>query len=115
MLTTYYANRRGGHCPGHIRDAFLAALETYRDWDGDGTEPRIANVADCAAAMEPISAAARAVWNCNDILPKHAWDVLEDVGLDQVARRRTYASAARALVSALSGRSSLPAVICRAE
>jgi hypothetical protein len=29
MRTTYYANRRGGHCPGHVRDTFLAVPSPF--------------------------------------------------------------------------------------
>lgn len=33
MPATYYGNRRGGHCPGHVRDTFLAALDAYSAWE----------------------------------------------------------------------------------
>lgn len=100
MPTTYYANRRGGHCPGHIRDAFLGALDAYRDWDGFGAEPDIIVELGNEPQPVPISTVAKAVWNCSDILPGAAIDVLEDAGLIGAMSRRTYASAARALASA---------------
>jgi hypothetical protein len=49
MRTTYYQNRRGGHCPGHVRDTFLAALELYRDWNPGEPEP----VVDFEVNYEP--------------------------------------------------------------
>lgn len=101
MRTTYALNRRGGHCPGHIRDTFLAALDAYHAWDEGEPEPRVDHERDHHAHSIPISQAARLVWNCTDILPHDARATLELCGLDQGMRRWTFASAARAMAKAI--------------
>jgi hypothetical protein len=99
MQTTYRNNARGGHCPGHVRDTFLAALEAYRDWKDGEPEPTVDFEVNYEPRPIPISKAAGLVWNCSDILPR---DAVEDCEYtDLMIGRRTYASAARAMVAAI--------------
>jgi hypothetical protein len=96
VRTTYHHNARGGHCPGHIRDAFLNALEAYAAWNDGEPEPLVELEVNYEPTLIPISKACGLVWNCSDILPSDARDTLEDVGLD--VKRWTYAAAARAML-----------------
>lgn len=98
MRTTYYAGRRGGHCPGHIREMFLEALEVYRNWDGGDPEPTVELQVNYEPRQIPISKAAGLVWSCSDILPSDAWQTIEDTDLGELAKRRTFAAAARAMM-----------------
>jgi hypothetical protein len=101
MQTTYSNNARGGHCPSHVRDTFLAALDAYLAWEDGEPEPTVEFQVRFEPRPIPISKAAKLVWNCSDILPSNAVATLELTGLDQRVGRRTYASAARALVGAI--------------
>jgi hypothetical protein len=89
----------GGHAPGHVRDAFLSAIEAYADWNGIGPEPTVEFEVHYEPRPIPISKACGLVWNCTDILPGGAWDEL--IGNDVLPGRRTYAAAARALLAHL--------------
>jgi hypothetical protein len=102
MRTTYYAGRRGGHCPGHIRETFLEAIEVYSNWNGGGPEPTVELQVNYESRQIPISKAARLVWNCSDILPSDAWRTVEDADLRELVKRRTYAAVARAMVPRIS-------------
>jgi hypothetical protein len=89
----------GGHAPGHVRDAFLSAIEAYADWNGIGPEPTVEFEVHYKPRPIPISKVCGLVWNCTDILPGGAWDEL--IGNDVLPGQRTYASAARALLTRL--------------
>ena len=102
MQTSNYVNGRGGHCPGRVRDTFLSALEAFADWSEGEPEPTISHEVSYEPVEISISDAAKMVWNCTDVLPGHAWDLVEASGLDQTARRRTYASVARAMKRAIN-------------
>jgi hypothetical protein len=95
--TIYASNRRGGHCPGHVRETFLQAVEAFVPWDDGTPEPTV----EFEVGYEPrpisISKACRLVWNCSDILPGDARTLLEDAELVEPMRSWTYASAARAM------------------
>jgi hypothetical protein len=99
MRTTYYANRRGGHCPGHVRDTFLAAIDAYIDWQDDGPEPTVEFEVGYVPRQIPISRACGLVWNCSDTLDSDVWRQLEDLDIRSEMNTRTYAAAARALVA----------------
>src|SRR5207249_8492971 len=81
MRTNYFGNRRGGHCPGHVRDTFLAAIEAYLDWSPGEPEPTVEHEVGYVPRQIPISAACRLVWNCSDCLPGQVADQLLDAGL----------------------------------
>jgi hypothetical protein len=89
----------GGHAPGHVRDTFLSAIDAYNDWDLTGPEPTVEFEVHYEPRPIPISKACGLVWNCTDILPGGAFDVLS--GNDVEPKSRTYAAAARALLSQL--------------
>jgi hypothetical protein len=95
-----YTCGRGGHAKGHVRDAFLSALEAYANWDGTGPEPTIEFEVNYEPRPISISKACGLVWNCSDILPGSAWDYwVADAGIQPA--RRTYAATARALLAHL--------------
>ena len=83
---------RGGHAPGHLRDAFLGHLDEigYRFPDPDaeievevGYEPR----------RVPLRWLLGQLWNCTDTLPGEYRDLL------QLPGRGTYAAAVRHIVA----------------
>jgi hypothetical protein len=100
MRTSYKHNRRGGYCPGHVRDTFDAALLAYSGWKAGEIEPTVEFEVNYEPRLISISSAARKVWNCTDILPSWAVTTLEDVGVK--IGRYTYAAAARSLTRAIA-------------
>ena len=94
-----YRTGRGGHAPGHVRDAFLSAVEAYTGWRGIGPEPLVEFEVNYEPRPIPISKVCGLVWNCSDILPGDAWNALIDH--DIRPGRRTYAAAARAMLAEL--------------
>jgi hypothetical protein len=93
----HYANRNGGHCPGHIRETFLRALDAYLTW-GDSTDPpTIEHEVHYQPQEISLAQACGLVWNCSDILPASAWSMIEGSVLADDVRRRSYAAAARAI------------------
>lgn len=104
MRTSYYANRRGGHCPGHIRAAFLAALEAYSEWNDGEPEPLVELEVNYEPQLTAISSVCGLVWNCSDILPSLAMSTVEMTDLDDLVKRRTYASVARAILARMRER-----------
>ena len=74
---------RGGHAQGHLRDAFLEAVEV------DDDNPVVAVGYD--EVPMALSQLCGLLWNCTDVLPSHICDTL-DLPLGS-----TYAVAARAL------------------
>ena len=88
-----YAPARGGHAPGDLRDAFLEGIEAFADWQ-DGPEPTV----EVREQAVPLGQICGLLWNCRDILPGHARDMLEDCGL----HAGTYASAARLMRAAVA-------------
>lgn len=99
MHTTYWNNRRGGHCRGHVRETFLAALDAYRQWTAGEPEPMVEFEIGYEARPILISKAAGLVWNCSDILPASAITTIEMCDLDGLVGRWTYAAAARAMLA----------------
>ncbi len=94
-----YRFGRGGHAPGHVRDAFLAAIEAYEGWDGTAQEPLVEFEVNYEPRPIPLSKVYGLVWNCSDILPGYEWHAL--IGQDINPGRCTYAAAARAMLSKL--------------
>jgi hypothetical protein len=80
------------HYSKPVRDAFLAALESYANWN-EGPEPTV----KFRRQQMPISAVCGLVWNCTDTLPDAAWDTIRIVNLTGDMKLNTYAAAARAL------------------
>jgi hypothetical protein len=81
-----YNAKRGGHAPGHLRDAFWEWIQ--------------AGMPDVLA--DPITDQSRSrrwllgqLWNCTDIIGASGMQDLADVGVE--LRRRTYAAAVRLL------------------
>jgi hypothetical protein len=68
-----------GHAKGHLREAFLDALE------GLPREP-------CDADLGELRTAAGRLWNCTDVLPGHVCDDLD------LPRGSSYARGARQLM-----------------
>jgi hypothetical protein len=82
MRTTYSKNRRGGHSPGHVRDAFLAALEAYLNWEDGDPEPTVEFEVNYEPREITISKAAGLVWNCSDTLPGWAMEDIANTDLE---------------------------------
>lgn len=90
-MTTF----RNGHAPGHIRSAFLDAVEAYAAWNDGEPEPCVDVDVRYEPRPTPIGRVCGMLWNCSDIIPGDAFDTLEGCGVD--VHRRTYAACARAL------------------
>lgn len=90
-----YQPRLGGHAPGHLRDAFEAAVEAYESWNDGEPEP-IVKVGYDETPMT-ISKICGLVWNCSDIMP---WMLCRDIddllpSGHECGARSTYAQGAR--------------------
>ena len=95
---------RYGHAPGHIREAFLNAIEEFMAWNDGEPEPTVDVEFDYVPNTTPISAVCGLLWNCTDILPGSVYRDLRD-GAQIELRRQTYAAAAqgmRAVILSLS-------------
>ena len=68
---------RGGHAPGHVRDAFRAAIEAFYHWNDGEPEPTVTFEINYEPVEIPISKACGLVWNCTDILPGSDFTILE--------------------------------------
>lgn len=88
------ANIHSGHAPGHVRDAFLEALEAFLCWNGRGPEPTVTFEVDYEPRKITISQACGLVWHCTDTLPGHLRDHLAADYPDDL-KGTSYASAAR--------------------
>lgn len=86
---------RNGHAPGHIRSAFLDAVDAYTDWSDGEPEPSVEVEIHYEPRAVPIGRVCSMLWNCTDIIPGSAFDELTGNGLD--VGRRTYAACARAM------------------
>jgi hypothetical protein len=62
-----YQPGRGGHAPGHLHDAFCAAVDAYEDWE-DGQPVPTVGVGDLDVPMQ-VDAVFGLLWNCRDIMP----------------------------------------------
>jgi hypothetical protein len=91
--------RHRGHYPGYLRDAFLEALEAYRNWETGELEPSVEVSIHYQPVQISISKIFGKLWFCTDILPGTEFDSLEYV--DIYPKSRTYAAAAHALLAAM--------------
>ena len=92
-----YQAARGGHAPGHLREAFLSWLQECLDRPGDAPLPQTVEVGD---PPRSISWLLGQLWNCTDTLPRYEYDQINDWLESEWAEkidRQTYAAAARAL------------------
>lgn len=89
-----YNAGRGGHAPGHLRDAFLEYIEEA------GGDPRKEDTVRVGyeEREKPISWLLGQLWNCVDILPSQARSTVKD-NLYLERELWTYAQAARAVAS----------------
>jgi hypothetical protein len=96
----YYGRRKGGHAPGHIRDAFRDAMFAFMDWDRVEPEPTVEVEIHYQPRTMTISQVCGLLWNCSDILNgQHADWIAEHCGLENM--RNSYAAAARAMHKAV--------------
>ena len=90
---------RSGHAPGHVRETFLNAIEAFVAWGAGEPEPTVDFEIGYVPRSIPISKACTLVWNCTDIIPGYAFDLLDDELLGM--KRRTYAACARSMHEAI--------------
>jgi len=98
------ARRRYGHLPGHIRDAFLEAVESFEDWNPSGplSPARVGYEIRHRPRQISVAEACGLVWGCTDILPGMVYRTLtRDLEID--LKRQTYAAAAHAMLHYLKG------------
>jgi len=92
-----YHPGRGGHAPGHLREAFLDWLDVYVEMTPEETTPPPVEI---SGEMRPISWLLGQLWNCADILPRHAFETVNEIlagtHMPEIDRQ-TYAAAVRAL------------------
>ena len=96
---------RSGHLPGHFRETFREAIEAFCAWDDESPAPTVPFEVHYQPREISLAKACGLVWNCTDILPDTAFRDI--VGACQYAgvpipTIRTYAAAARALLSVLN-------------
>lgn len=91
---------RNGHAPGHVREAFLNAIDAFVSWAEGEPEPTIEFEVNYEPHQIPISRACGLLWNCTDIVPATYFEWLRD-DADLEIGRRTYAACARAVLSAI--------------
>lgn len=99
MLKVRNAKLRGGHAPGHVREAFIAAIEEFCHWRDGEPEPTVEYEMNYEPVDIPISRACTLVWNCSDIVPGCDADIARDAGLE--FKQRTYAGIAQAMLEAI--------------
>ena len=97
-----YQPARGGHAPGHLRDAFLEWLQESLDLPGEAPLPQTIEV---GGTERPVSWLFGQLWNCTDALPRWEFDRINDwltsEGMPAIDRQ-TYAAAVRALKPLIS-------------
>jgi len=92
-----YQPARGGHAPGHLREAFLEWLEVAVDLPHEAPLPPTVAINEQA---RPVSWLFGQLWNCTDALPRHAFEAVNDILASENAPEidhQTYAAAVRAL------------------
>ena len=102
------AKRLHGHLPGHIRDAFLQAVEVYEETDPGEKLPRIPFQVKYRDRTISIAEACRLVWFCTDTMPGMEFSNLCDI-LIESPQRQSYAAAARSLLAELKARDEVDA------
>jgi hypothetical protein len=83
-----YDPRRGGHAPGDVRDAFIEAIDAYQGWR-TGPEPTV----ELREQQVTISQLCGLLWNCQDTLPSHEYDVIR--GMADTPPAGSYGGTAR--------------------
>lgn len=97
---------RGGHFPGHLRNAFLQAIEIW--YSSDDANPTVVFEDDYRERQITMAEACGIMWNCRDILPDSYGRDIEDgtrkpFNHDMNDHRRwTYAAAARAIKATIA-------------
>ena len=91
-----YRPARGGHAPGHLREAFGNAVEAYDAWRPGEPEP----VVEIDGEQHTVGKVFGLLWCCTDILPGHLVGMVNDQLGDNLGLH-TYAAAARALKAKL--------------
>jgi transcriptional regulator with XRE-family HTH domain len=92
-----YQPGRGGHAPGHLREAFLDWLDEYIELPPEETTPPPVEI---SGEPRPVSWLFGQLWNCTDVLPRAAFEMVNEIlEAEQAAPidRQTYAAAVRAL------------------
>ncbi len=90
---------RNGHAPGHVREAFLAAVESFIAWGAGEPEPTVEYEEHYVPRQVPISKMCGLLWKCTDIIPGLDFKSLLDCDLD--IKRQTYAACARAMLESM--------------
>lgn len=93
-----YNPSRGGHAPGHIRDAFLDYINNQVNEEGDKLDEK-AYIDDSPVSIHWLIGQ---LWNCTDIIPNMERFNLEVLGIENAT---TYAQAVRALSAILETQS----------
>ena len=104
-----YQAARGGHAPGHLRDAFLEWLEESIGLSANHPLPLTVTIDD---EPRPVAWLFGQLWNCSYVLPRQAFDEVNDILASENAPaidRQTYAAAVRALKPLISQEEEGPA------
>ena len=80
-----YTAARGGHAPGHLREAFTEWVEA--GCDADGITVEIGYV----EKPKPVRWIVGQLWNCTDVMPAYVCETLD------LRRGSTYATGVRSL------------------
>jgi transcriptional regulator with XRE-family HTH domain len=103
-----YQPGRGGHAPGHLREAFVDWLDVYVEFPTETTALPTVEIDD---EQRPVSWLFGQLWNCTDVLPSQAFEMVNDI-LERTHTatidRRTYAAAVRALKPLIVGEGDRP-------
>ena len=94
-----YRRHQGGHYPGHLRDAFIEAIDAYCGWEPGTPEPTVEVEFGYVPRPMTLTQVCGLMWNCTDILPSLEVGALEHHGIE--LQRSTYAAAARAMKFAI--------------
>jgi transcriptional regulator with XRE-family HTH domain len=92
-----YQAPRGGHAPGHLREAFLEWLQ--ESMHSPTSEP-LSTMVEVGDEPRPITWLFGQLWNCSDILPRQDFESVNEILASENAPaidRQTYAAAVRAL------------------
>ncbi len=97
---SFVKSRRGGHFPGHLRDAFVDAADAMREADGrDALVRARVRIDDWRTGEErhyTLPQIFGMMWNCTDIMPSLLCNEIGDIN-DAIRPGCTYAQGARAL------------------
>jgi hypothetical protein len=96
-----YDPETGGHAPGDMRDAMLAAIDAFMAWTA-GAEPEIAFGSDAVPVR--ISRVAAYMARCTDPLPGVAAALVSQAAGSALPPGATYSAAAGALLPLIAKR-----------